>query len=339
MIEFNTENFKEYSQFGNVETMDEVIWEYKAILEADRVATSVIELLLYLGSQSQMIPGVSWKLQETIAEALGYSVRTISNGLKTLDAYGMTARESTISNWKTPTGGAKRRKGADLVIIQANLQVSVTEQDCDSIEPDEANEDKTSDVEIKKQPSSFNHSFLKNNTLLDTLYSHPRSLRQAIPQVIYDALAPFFDADGLYKTYGLLIKAKATVDRSITVEEHGESYVDVFLNIIKKHKLGDINKLDSYLFTAWQNLTGKLAKAVSNGEQSESSVPTPKPRRRVYDAERKEIIPEWFENRNKQGVSVPNPRPQVAFNLEEEKRKLQELLRSKQNKRMVKVWN
>lgn len=273
-VKFNVNEFHNYSQFGNTETMDEVIYEYKNILEADRVATSVIELLLYFGRKSLMIPGVSWKMQATIAADLGYSVGTIYNGLKKLMAYGMIVKKRTVSNWKTATGGAKRRQGVDIVAIQANLCTNVKGQGYDSIEADEANADRAEAVENKSQPSSYNQSFIKDsNTVLETgrepqktWNSKPiTALKNSIPKTIYDALSPFYDYDGLYKTYGLLLRAKAKNDRTIVIEEHADDYTDAFVNIIRKYKRGEVRNLDGLLYVEWDRLSAVISRKVGRG--------------------------------------------------------------------------
>lgn len=168
-MEFNVKEFRKYSQFGNVPTMDKVIYEYMDILKEKRVAKSAIKLLLLLGSRSQMIPGVSWMKQATIAEALGYSDRTIRNAFKTLIEYGMIKQERTTSNWETPTGGDKKRQGVNVIIIQSFISEPVSNNnsghDFQPIETDEVNEDKPSEGEIKSEPCSYNHSLKQESNI------------------------------------------------------------------------------------------------------------------------------------------------------------------------------
>lgn len=269
-MEFNVKEFRNYSQFGNIESMDEVIYAYKNVLEADRVATSTIELLLYLGGHSLMIPGVSWKKQATIAEALGYSIRTVGNGIKKLAEYGMIVKHRTISNWKTSEGGAKKRQGVNVIAIQAFMPSKNTDHDCASTEAVEANEDKAETVENKSQPCSYNHSFIKDSNTLDTAKEQAgeptadnvikRSLKNAIPEVIYNALEPFYNGQGIYDTYGTLLRAKAAIDRTITLEMHADRYIDAFYNVIRLYKAGKVTKsLNGLLYTAWRNVSDKIA--------------------------------------------------------------------------------
>lgn len=269
-MEFNVKEFSNYSQFGNVESMDEVIYEYKNRLEADRVATSVIELLLYLGSQSLVVPGVSWKKQATIATALGYGVKTVYNGLKKLAEYEMIAKEATTSNWKTSEGGAKKRRGVDIIVIQAYLPSMITEHDYAPTEAEETAPAKAKEDLNNSEPCSFNQSFISSsNTLLETGKAaaarvKTSSLRQSIPTAIYEALAPFYDVDGLYKAYGTLLRAKAAIDRTITIEEHGQAYIDAFMNVVRKYKLGEVRSMNGLLFVAWKQLTEEISRRGSS---------------------------------------------------------------------------
>src|SRR5699024_207410 len=66
----------------------------------------------------------------------------------------------------------------------------------------------------------------KNNAPADFI---KKALKHAIPTPIYDALAPFFDGQGLYDAYGVLLRAKASIDRNIRLEEHVERYSTPFI--------------------------------------------------------------------------------------------------------------
>ncbi|GGH72791.1 hypothetical protein GCM10010978_10010 [Compostibacillus humi] len=257
------ENLKKYRSFENISDMDEAIYAYIERLRADEVPESAIEVLRFLGRSSLRITGVSFAKYETIGKAIGKSRSTVIRAINTLAEYGMIDRIATVKKWR----GRSRKKSVNIIVINPTMQ-QVEPQNETAMEYEENRMDKPSYEENAVEPVFSNHN--NTNTLKATadnkaekepgIENHPRSLRQAIPAVIYEAMAPYFDANGLYKAYGTLLRAKANIDRTIAVEEHGADYVDVFLNVIRKYKQGYVRNLDSYLYSAWNRLSAEISR-------------------------------------------------------------------------------
>ncbi|OAH58327.1 hypothetical protein AWH48_18295 [Domibacillus aminovorans] len=53
-----------------------------------------------------------------------------------------------------------------------------------------------------------------------------------MPENLHRAMAPFFNAAELYDMYGVLLRAKASVDRSICVEDDEDAYIKAFKSAI-----------------------------------------------------------------------------------------------------------
>lgn len=53
-----------------------------------------------------------------------------------------------------------------------------------------------------------------------------------MPENLRRAMAPFFNAAELYDMYGVLLRAKASVDRSITVEDDEQDYIKAFKSLV-----------------------------------------------------------------------------------------------------------
>lgn len=72
-----------------------------------------------------------------------------------------------------------------------------------------------------------------------------RGLKTSIPKAIYDGLSPFFNAQELYKKYGILLRAKSEYDskKEIYFEDHGNEYIDEFYNVLRHYKLGKIKSI------------------------------------------------------------------------------------------------
>src|SRR5699024_745087 len=78
---------------------------------------------------------------------------------------------------------------------------------------------------------------------------------------IYEAMQPFFSGKEMYDSYGILLRAKAAIDRSITLEEYGNRYVDAFYNVIRLYKAGKVRKsLRGLLYASWERLSAEISR-------------------------------------------------------------------------------
>src|SRR5699024_7580998 len=119
---------------------------------------------------------------------------------------------------------------------------------------------------IKHNSNTYKDTENKNNAPTDCVKDHAsehakditkdyakKALKHAIPTPIYDALAPFFDGQGLYDTYGILLRAKASIDRNIRLEEHAERYINAFYNVARLYKAGKVRKsFKGLLYATWE---------------------------------------------------------------------------------------
>ncbi|WP_155894713.1 hypothetical protein [Bacillus sp. 37MA] len=76
-----------------------------------------------------------------------------------------------------------------------------------------------------------------------------------MPENLHRAMAPFFNAAELYDMYGVLLRAKAPVDRSICVEDDEDAYIKAFKSAIYSYKLGKVRSLKSVLYVVWKAVT------------------------------------------------------------------------------------
>lgn len=147
------------------------------------------------------------------------------------------------ANWTTSTNSIRTEKLAELR-SNASMTNGSTSNHLESAQV-------TPGMSRHKAILSFKRR--SSNTYKDTC-TPANALQNSIPQAIYEALAPFYDYDGLYKAYGVLLRAKASIDRTITVEEYADTFTGIFANAIRKMKRGliDRDKLNGYLYVAWR---------------------------------------------------------------------------------------
>src|SRR5699024_10583715 len=88
-----------------------------------------------------------------------------------------------------------------------------------------------------------------------------RGLNNAIPSEIYNVLSPHFGGQELYDIYGILLRAKAAIDRSITLEVHADKFMTVFYNVKALYKAGKVRKsLRGLLYASWERLSAEISR-------------------------------------------------------------------------------
>lgn len=243
-LHINEETLKELQTFNSVKEMDEAIKRYKQMFELSKTDRDILDAISRYACKYK---GVCYLSKQKIAEEAGFkSRRTAIRACNRLEALGI------IKQYETRRIKGDKRRSTNVIVIN---NVFVTE-----------NQQVTSTSHDKETPSKAN----KNNTLLDTAKGEPskpsedqvikRGLRNAIPKPIYDALSPFFNGQGLYNVYGILLRAKAKIDRSIRLEEYGSRYIDAFYNVIRLYKAGRVTSLNGLLYVTWERLTAEISR-------------------------------------------------------------------------------
>lgn len=244
----------DYQTFENKQQLNEAVSDHLSSHTYDLNDTAR-DVLLMLARYAVKYPGVAHLKTATIAGTIGKTGRTIRRAITKLIEEGIIEK---LPFMRTVSGGY----GANIYrILPSGVQSNMSSRE-HTAEPCES---KPETVENVNEPiSSFN---LNNKYILDTSISVneiiKRGLKHAIPTPIYDALAPFFDGQTLYDTYGILLRAKASIDRSITLETHGQAYVDAFMNVVRLYKAGKVRKLNGLLYSAWQSVTATIKRRVS----------------------------------------------------------------------------
>lgn len=189
-------------------------------------------------------PGAAHLKAATVAELIGKSEKTARRMIKLLTELNIIEKVGTT---RKVNGG----KGANIIRI---LPPETTNDQ--SIMSSRAEAEKLA-TPMAEQTKNENEPLIlikqKSIKNLDTASIPASALKESIPEEIYKAMSPYFDADDLYKYYGILLRAKKSVDEDLMIENHPEDFVDVFRNTVLKYKRGQVRNLANYLFNAWQN--------------------------------------------------------------------------------------
>jgi DNA-binding Lrp family transcriptional regulator len=121
-----------------------------------------------------------------------------------------------------------------------------------------------------EEEPSYSIKHLKS-TYKDTRSPVPaNALRSALPHAIYNAMEPFFNAEEIYKYYGLLLKAKRKVSPNTLIEHDPEPYIETFNAVMLKLKQGKIRNLERYLYVAFEKAAATVARKLNLERSSDS---------------------------------------------------------------------
>lgn len=259
-LHINEETLTELQTFNSIEEMDEAIKTYKQTHKLTKTDRDILDAISRYACKYK---GVCYLSKQKIAEAAGYkSRRTAIRACNRLEALGI------IKQYETRRIKGDKRRSTNVIVIN-NVIVTENKQE-QTAKVDNEVQQVTSTSHDKETPAK---AIKLNNTLLETEKGEPskpsddqvikRGLRNAIPKPIYNALAPFFNGQALYDTYGILLRAKAKIDRSIRLEEYGNRYIDAFYNVVRLYKAGKVRSLNGMLYVAWERLTAEISRQIN----------------------------------------------------------------------------
>lgn len=192
---------------------------------------------------------------ETLAELIGKSVKTARRALNKLATLGIVKK---IATTRKINGG----KGANIIVI---LPVDDQSTMSNRVQAEKPTETTTIAPKTENEPSdSIKRSKSKNN-VLDTATVPAEALKGALPDEIFIAMARYFGAEDIYKYYGILLRAKASVDRTIRLEEHASPFVEAWHATIMKAKSHEIRRFDDYLYAGFRKAAWTVKARLNRG--------------------------------------------------------------------------
>lgn len=244
----------DYQTFSNTQELNYHVKQQEQAHATELNATDRT-ILRFIARYSVKYSGASHLKVATMAEGVGRSERTISRVLKRLESLGIIRRIGMI---RPKSGG----RGASIIQILPFDSEKMAERMTERRDIDKATQTRDKRQHFENEPL-FKRYIPNSRTRDGERDGSKRGLRTAIPTAIYEALSPYFDVKSLYDTYGILLRAKASIDRTITLEDYAADYIDEFYNIVRKYKLGQIRSLNGVLFIAWQRVTSEISRRMS----------------------------------------------------------------------------
>jgi hypothetical protein len=239
----------EYSTFENTQQLNAAIYEHirnntHELNETDRLTLKLI------ARYCVKYAGACHLKAATIANLIEKSEKTARRVIAKLEALNIVEK---IATTRKVNGG----KGANIIRILSPKNINDQSSVSNRQESAESTESKDEPPKNEQEPSD---SIKQSKSTLQETPIPSNALRQSLPTEIYDAMARYWNAADIYKYYGILLRAKRSVDHNVIIEDNAEPFVDALHNAILKVKLGKVKKLANYLFTAWQNATSLVTR-------------------------------------------------------------------------------
>ena len=192
---------------------------------------------------------------ETLAELIGKSVKTARRALNKLATLGIVKK---IATTRKINGG----KGANIIVILPVDDQSTMSNRGQAEKPTETTAEAP---KTENEPSDSIKRSKNQNNVLDTATVPAEALKGALPDEIFNAMSRYFDADKIYKYYGILLRAKASVDRTIRLEEHAAPFVEAWHATIMKAKSHEIKRFDDYLYAGFRKAAWTVKARLNRG--------------------------------------------------------------------------
>ncbi|MBN7743919.1 helix-turn-helix domain-containing protein [Bacillus velezensis] len=199
--------------------------------------------------------GVAHLKAETLAELIGKSVKTARRALNKLATLGIVKK---IATTRKINGG----KGANIIVILPVDDQSTMSNRGQAEKPTETTAEAP---KTENEPSDSIKRSKNQNNVLDTATVPAEALKGALPDEIFNAMSRYFDAEDIYKYYGILLRAKASVDRTIRLEEHAAPFVEAWHATIVKAKSHEIRRFDDYLYAGFRKAAWTVKARLNRG--------------------------------------------------------------------------
>lgn len=247
----------EHQTFDSTAQLNEAVYEHikrntYELNDTDRQALKMI------ARYAVKFSGAAHLKAETLAGLIEKSVKTARRALNKLAGLGIVKKVATT---RKINGG----KGANIIVILpvggADDQSTMSNRG----QAEKPTEPTVDTPKTKNEPSDLIKRSKNQNNVLDTATVPAEALKGALPNEIYNAMARYFDAEKIYKYYGILLRAKASVDRTIRLEEHAEPFVEAWHATIMKAKSHEIKRFDDYLYAGFRKAAWTVKARLNRG--------------------------------------------------------------------------
>jgi len=217
--------------YESIEQLNKSIRAHKRNNQLNETELAVLDVLARYSCKDI---GKSFLAKSTIAELVGKSRRTVIRVCNRLEQLGIIRQYKRMRET-----GDKRQTSNLIVILPAIIDV-------------------TPECHTEETPQRNSNSIHTSNEVYEA-----NVLKRSIPASIYDVMSPYFNANQLYNVVGVLYRAKASVDRSITVEDFAQEFIDAFKSVVFAYKRGRVRSLVGCLYVAWRQVAVEIKRRMT----------------------------------------------------------------------------
>ena len=231
------ETYQKLQPFSSIEELNK---NTKSIREqfGTLLTKSARNVLDVLHRYACKYPGVCFLSKTKIAEMIGISRRTVIRACDLLEKLGI------IKQHVTKRADGDKRQSSNAIVFIKVISENVTAE-CHTINTPLNTKiiNNTNDTKIAEQ---------KRTSLIN------KGLEIKLPKILQRALAIFFDGEQLYKLSGIVFKAKASIDKSIILEDYETDYYNAILSVINAYKRGKVFNFEGLLYHAIKATTHSI---------------------------------------------------------------------------------
>lgn len=235
------ETFKQLQTFNDINELNHAVKHHKRLISSAK-HKNIYAVLDYISQYSCVYFGVSFLSQNSIAEKLNISYKTVQRAVDKLVELGIVIKHAC----KRASGD--KRQTSNILVIQPitdeSVQPEVSNQETPQLNSKSNNTDETEKSVTAKEVDK--QTLIKNG------------LVSKLPPTLQQALAPFFDYNELYTMAGVVFKAKAAIDKSIRIEEHETEYYKAIIEVMSAFKRGKVRNLAGLLSHAVKATTRSI---------------------------------------------------------------------------------
>ncbi|MED1599759.1 hypothetical protein [Alkalihalophilus marmarensis] len=237
----NEQTFKKLSCYTSIEELNQSVKAHREANKGDLNKT-MLEVLDILSRHSCVYLGVSYLRKSKIAEMIGKSKRTVIRVCNALEEMGIIQQHEL----KRVKGDKRQTSNAIVILPLDNEKEESDSPNCHTKEaPNKANKSNTRIRNAHESPNTIN------------LDSDSSFLKQSLPSALYQTLK-IFSAEEIYNLTGIIYRAKASIDRTIQIEDHSKDFTDTIRTVILKAKTSKLKNLNNYLYRSIQATTAAI---------------------------------------------------------------------------------
>lgn len=234
------------ASFTDVEQMNEIVRAHRS---AHDLSPTELEVLDVLARHSCKYPGVSFLTKNNIAGKIAKSRRTIIRTCKRLESLGIIAQHSLKR-----TSDMQQTSNAIVIMAEVTKPEEVVKTAGKSTFV-------TQDVSRQEALKPVKQNATKE---IDTAIVVSDALRNSLPSEVFDAFATYFNAEEIYKYYGVLLRAKRKINRDILIEHCPAPFTDAIHAVVLKAKQGVVRNMTQYFYRAFESATSQASRLLSD---------------------------------------------------------------------------